>query len=386
MNKTFFIIWADPKFYQTLIFLSKKINTKNNKVIIISRNTKNTEDIIKKVNFGRNVEILNNPLLINNSLNLINYICFMLYVFFNFIKHNPSSVIFFNKKALFTAYLIKFIKRNTTFIYHNFDYDLKKNIKNIKVKTLIFLENYISKFCDILVFPSFERGKIFKNVTQNFSSKIYTFMNCFPKNFKVKKRHDFKKFLKIKNLNNKKIICHLGSIGPHHHIENIIESFKYVKKNIILIIAGKSNGNFSKYLQKKIIRNKAENNIFILEDVSNNYWFDILHNSNLGLCFYENINLSHKYMAGTSQKFNNYLCFNIPMIVNDNFDFKKFNKNRNIYEMINPKNTKRLANKINYILKNNSRTMKIKKNMKKVFNNELNFERQYDLSYGKFLS
>ena len=129
MNKTFFIIWADPKFYQTLIFLSKKINTKSNKVIIISRNTKNTEDIIKKVNFGRNVEILNNPLLINNSLNLINYICFMLYVFFNFIKHNPSSVIFFNKKALFTAYLIKFIKRNTIFIYHNFDYDLKKILK-----------------------------------------------------------------------------------------------------------------------------------------------------------------------------------------------------------------------------------------------------------------
>ena len=95
----------------------------------------------------------------------------MLYLFFNFIKHNPSSVIFFNKKALFTAYLINFIKRNTIFIYHNFFYDLKKNIKNIKVKTLFFLEKYISKFCDILVFPSFERGKIFRNETQNFTVK-----------------------------------------------------------------------------------------------------------------------------------------------------------------------------------------------------------------------
>ena len=59
-----------------------------------------------------------------------------------------------------------------------------------------------------------------------------------------------------------------------------------MKKNIILIIAGKSNGNFSN-IYRKIVRNKAENNIFILEDVSNNYWFDILHNSNLGLCFYD---------------------------------------------------------------------------------------------------
>ena len=55
--------------------------------------------------------------------------------------------------------------------------------------------------------------------------------------------------------------------------------------------------------------------VFILEDISNKLWFEILKKSHLGLCFYKPSALSHKYMAGTSQKFNNYLYFKIPMIV-----------------------------------------------------------------------
>ena len=67
--------------------------------------------------------------------------------------------------------------------------------------------------------------------------------------------------------------------------------------------------------------------VFIFEDISNELWFEILKYSNLGLCFYKPSVLSHKFMAGTSQKFNNYLFFKIPMLVNDNSDFKNFKKN-----------------------------------------------------------
>ena len=52
-------------------------------------------------------------------------------------------------------------------------------------------------------------------------------------------------------------------------------------------------------------------------------------------------------MAGTSQKFNNYLFFNLPMIVNDNLDFQRFKKNHDIFDMVNPNNPRRIAQKIN---------------------------------------
>ena len=90
-------------------------------------------------------------------------------------------------------------------------------------------------------------------------------------------------------------------------------------------------------------------------------------------------------MAGTSQKFNNYLYFKIPMIVNDNLDFRKFKKKYDIYDITNPDNPKNVAKNIDRILINKKRYSKIKKNMLSAFNNELNFEFQYSKSYGKFL-
>ena len=109
----------------------------------------------------------------------------------------------------------------------------------------------------------------------------------------------------------------------------------------MLIIAGNSINDYASFLRKKILLNKLSDKIFVIEDVSNNYWYEILKNSKLGLCFYNQINLSHKFMAGTSQKFNNYLFFNIPMLVNSNLDFKKFKKNYDIFDIVKNKNPKR---------------------------------------------
>ena len=59
MKNIFLVIWGDPKFYQTLIFLSKKFSSDKFKVSILCRNTDNTKDIIGKVNFGKNTKLLN---------------------------------------------------------------------------------------------------------------------------------------------------------------------------------------------------------------------------------------------------------------------------------------------------------------------------------------
>ena len=90
-------------------------------------------------------------------------------------------------------------------------------------------------------------------------------------------------------------------------------------------------------------------------------------------------------MAGTSQKFNNYLFFNIPMLLNNNLYFKMFNKNYVIFDIVKSNNPIEISISIKKLLKNNKRFMKIKKNMRRVFSNYLNFEKQYGESYDKFL-
>ena len=90
-------------------------------------------------------------------------------------------------------------------------------------------------------------------------------------------------------------------------------------------------------------------------------------------------------MAGTSQKFNNYLFSNTPMIANNSPDFIKFKKKYDIFNLVNPKNIKATSNQITKVLTDRSRYNKIKKNMKIAFKKELNFDYQYNISYNKFL-
>jgi hypothetical protein len=385
MKKIFFVIWGNPKFYQTLIFLSQKISKQNFKVFILARNLNHEKDIIKKVYFGKNVNILNSPKFLSKSNNTLDYLIFIFYVFFQFLLIAPNNIIFFNKKSLFCILILKIFGKKTNFTYHNFDFDLAQNTKILKEKILIKFELFCSRFCNNLIFPSKERSNIFKRISKNKKAKFYSFMNCFPVNFKARKSSKFKSFFGENNLTNKKIVCYLGSIGPNHYLHETIKSFKFINDEIVLIIAGNSINNYAKYLKDKIKTYKITKKVFIIEDVSNDYWYEILKYSKLGVCFYKRINLSHKYMAGTSQKFNNYLLSNIPMIVNDGKDFKKFKIKNDIFEITKSNNPKKIASSIKNIFKNLKRYKKIKSNMKITFKKKLNFGKQFNDSYEKIL-
>jgi len=385
MKKIFLIIWADPKFYQTLIFLSQKFSKNKFKVYIVCRNLKNFKDVIKEVNFGKNVKLLKSPNFLNTKFNLLNYIIFNFFIVIHLILKNPKNVIYFNKKALLNILFAKIFKKKTKFIYHNFDFDLLNSAKNFSERLLIRIEFFCSKKCNYLIFPSKERSILFKKDSKNSFSKYYYFMNCFPKKFIINNSTKFQKFLILNKLQTKKIICHLGSIGPNHFLEEIIDSFKFINDKFILVIGGSSINRFADHLKKKIEINNLKEKIYIIEDISNNYWFEILRKSQLGLCFYKQMSLSHRYMAGTSQKFNNYLFFNLPMIVNNNSDFKRFKKDFDIFEMVHPKYPKKIAQKIKKLFDNKVRYKKIKNNMKKVFDKKLNFETQFEKSYKRIL-
>ena len=386
MKIIFFVLWGNPKFYQTLIFLAQSFSKKGFKVYILSRNTTKEKDIIKNVSFGKNSKLINCPKFFSGYHNQLDYIFFIFFVLIKYLSKKPKNIIFFNKKALFISILLNLFKsKKIKFIYHNFDFELIQGNQSLKETLLIKLEFFSSKNCDYLIFPSNQRSRLFKLKSRNTNSKIYSFMNCFPIKNKIRNSSNRKKFLFKSQLKKKKIICHLGSIGPDHYLEEIIKSFKNLKDNIILIIGGSPIGNYSKILKKLILKNKLNHKVFIFENISNQFWFEILKNSILGLCFYKQSVLSHKYMAGTSQKFNNYLLFKIPMLVNKNSDFGNFKKKFDIFDMVNPKKPKNISNGITKLLSNKSRYLIIKKNMKASFEEELNFENQFSKSYYKFL-
>ena len=117
MKKVFLIIWADVKFYQTISFTSKFFDKNGYKIYIFYRKPNDKQDFIGKVDFGKNVQLI--PFQFS-SFNKISYLFFLAKCFLKKLIINPSTIIFYDRKALFCNILIQIIKKRTKLIYHNF--------------------------------------------------------------------------------------------------------------------------------------------------------------------------------------------------------------------------------------------------------------------------
>ena len=385
MKVFFFIIWADPKFYNSLVFLSKHLSNQNNKIYLLCKKPSKDEDIIGSLDFGSNCKVIYHEK--KNYLSIkIDFILFILKCLFYSIKLKPDNIICFNfHAALFINFFRIFNKRNSKHIYHNFDFDIPNKKSSLKKKINYHLEILTSKKFDYLIFPSKQRAEIFSKISKINIEKFYIMQNCFSKEYKMKYSNNLEIF--FNNLKNDKIkiVCRMGSIAPNHYLEEIIRSFCFVDEKCILILAGIDVDNYTKKLYEIIEKLNLEKKIFIFKNIDNFTWYEILKNVHIGLCFYEENSISHNNMAGTSTKFNNYIYGNIPMITNDNVDFNSLRKKIDILETTYPQNPKNIATKINFLLTDEKRYNEIKKNLNKSFYEEFNFEKQYENSYKKIL-
>ena len=110
-KKIFFIVWGNPKFYQTLVSLSKYLSQKDYKVYILAQKINTKEDIIENTDFGRHSKILYHPLHCSYFPNLFNFFTFIIYSLFLFLNFRPANTVLFNQHALFCAPLIKLFKK-----------------------------------------------------------------------------------------------------------------------------------------------------------------------------------------------------------------------------------------------------------------------------------
>ena len=115
--------------------------------------------------------------------------------------------------------------------------------------------------------------------------------------------------------------------------------------------------------------------------MTENLWLEILFKSHLGICFYKQDSISHKFMAGPSTKLNNYLLANIPFVACDNEDFQKFKSKFNVCELVDASNPEDIASKINKLFLNNTKYEMLKKNSKIAFLESLNFDEQFSKFY-----
>lgn len=375
MKKIVFVVWDNPEWYNTIIFSVNAFCKKNYEVHLIYFSSDKKANI-NIVDWGsktilhpikkRGCFIINLLFLYLNILNIIFSI-------------KPNFLILFNRRALMCNIFLKYFFTRLKIIYHNFDYNDPININNFAEYVETKIEFFLSRFCNLLVFPTLNRGKIFLRLAKIKNIKIIEFNNCFPKNYNPKKSQILNKIIKDRKIF---LVSRLGSIGPNHYIEELIESVNFWKKKIFLILAGQPNGkNFLIKINELIKKKNLENRIKIITSVNNKLWFEILFKSKLGICFYKPHSISHRHMIGASTKFNNYLFANIPFLVNKNREFLILRRHSQIYNIVNSKNPKNIAKSVNILRSNKKLYKNLKKNGADFFNKTMNFEYQFNKFY-----
>jgi hypothetical protein len=373
-TKSLMIIFANPKDYLNIIFTARELSNNYTQNHILCFEDK--KKFYGKVDFGKSkVFFLENKIFI--KFHYFNLLFFFFKCLVHFVKFRPNILIGYNSHGIVISYILSKLFKKPFLISHNFDFEELKSYKSNLRKFLFKLELLSARKSDLVILSNKSRANIYSRLGKIKKSKIDYMLNSYPINFKIKKSKILKKYLLKKKINYKKIIIRLGHFGPYHAIENLIRSALYWKDKFILILAGHGSLEYVQKLNKLIKDLDLQDKIIIFRSVTYKFWYDILFSGNLGVCLYEEKVLSHKHMGGASQKLNNYLLANIPMITNNNLEFKKFNMNNKCNILVNTSSPILIAKAINSILINKDYYKSLSKKSRIAFQDTFNFNYQF---------
>lgn len=353
-KKYFLIMWENPSAYYFMNYLIKKISKKFNLYIFFLDNkfesnlNTNFEEILKNCKVFKFYKK-------KNISNKLLYLKFLYKILKSASKEKPHYIYMINRYSIFTLLVLNFFS-NSKKIYHNLDFNVGKNLY---FKILNILEKICVYFCDVLIVSHPKRKQYFPNCN---NLKKIVFYNCINE---IKNNQSSQI-----NLSKKKIAYYFGSLGPSHGLKNLVKSFILSNEFYLVIHGWVVDKSYFKEL-KKIARKSK--NIIIKTNVKKKVWVNQLSKSSLGLALYKNNSYSHKYMSGASQKINIYLAAGLPILTSNSKDFQIFEKKYSCSKSVN-------IESIDDIIKGIKKTLNAKiykKNAKKAFNSEFNFETQF---------
>lgn len=292
-------------------------------------------------------------------------------------REKPDAIIGYNTLGFVAAFIASKVSPKSKLIYHNFDFDISTKGLGLLGRLLKRVELFAARSAYITIFPAPERAAKYRGMAR-LSSAPLSVLNCFPRSWAQQKTGELHALLKSKNLCFDKLVVHLGSIDPFHGIEATIRSVLQWNGNWGLIVAGFSNGSYLEEMQKLVSDLGLLNRVIFLPSVSNSLWYDCLYSAHLGICLYEPCNLSHAYMAGTSQKLNNYLVAGIPSIVSNSPDFISFVEKYKTSKVAEATDPISISQAVNSFLYNPEEYAEYCQAVKKAFESEFNFEKQFE--------
>jgi glycosyltransferase involved in cell wall biosynthesis len=374
--KILITIWADPRFYLATIFSAQVLSKKGNSIDLIYRKPNSDMNIPGDIDFGNNSRLWPIGRGSTSWLDKIDYFKFIIKAIKHAWKEKPEIVIGYDMHGIVTAYFVTLFCPNTKLIYHNFDFEVSTKFGLLRT-LLRRIEMVAARRADLIIFPASGRAKEYK-LMAGLSKEPLCVLNCYPISWPQKKTGELDKILENKGLNFDRLVVRLGTIGPAHAIEATIRSVLEWEGNWGLIMAGVSNGSYLEDMQKLVDSLGLSDRVIILRSVSFSLWYDCLYSAHLGVSLYESGSLSNNYMAGTSQKLNNYFVAGIPSIVSSSSDFISFAEKYGTSVVVDATDPHSIARAVNELLLNQELYVNYCLAVKHAFESEFNFEKQFE--------
>ena len=365
--KVLIAIWADPAMYIATIFTARMLSERGISVDLLYRTPNSHLNMVSDVDFGGRSRKLPVGGGYTGWRDKIDYAKFIIKAITWAWREKPEAVIGCNTLGIVAAFSVKLINPKTRFIYHNFDFDVSTKGLGSLGRLLRWVELISARRAEITIFPAPERAAEYKAMAQ-LKREPWSVLNCFPLSWPRQKTGELQRLLESKGLFFDKLVVQLGSIGPFHGIEATIRSVLEWKGNWGLIFAGISIGSYLEDMQKLVFELGLANRVILLPSVP----------YSLGICLYEPCNLSHAYMAGTSQKLNNYLVAGIPSIVSNSPDFIAFVEKYKTSKVAEATDPLSISQAVNSLLCNPEEYADYCHAVKQAFKSEFNFEKQFE--------
>lgn len=146
----------------------------------------------------------------------------------------------------------------------------------------------------------------------------------------------------------KKIVLYFGRITFNRGLEGLIESAKYLDKDIIIMLIGNGERKYISKLQWKIYQDQLYNKVMILPPVSSDEANMYVSSASIGIIPTPNVCLSYYYAA--SNKLFHYMMAGLPILVSDHPEKRNIVLGSEVGDVIDPDDPENIAKQINRIL------------------------------------
>ena len=372
--KVLLAVWADPKMYLATVFTSQLLSKRGIEVDVVYRKPNQKLDVAGDVDFGETSQMHPVGGGRDGWRDKISYAAFIVKLTAMVWRKRPDAIIGYNKLGLIASFFASRVFPKTRLIYHNYDFDIS-HLQDVLGRC----ELVMARKADLTIFPALGRSEEYKSIA-GLKREPMSVLNCYSLSYPVKKTGELNKILESKGFNFDRLVIRLGMIGPFHSIEATFRSIPKWKGNWGFIMGGFTSESYLKELNQLVEELGIGDRVLILPSVSNSLWYDILFSGDLGVSLYDPDpnNVGHNYMAGTSQKLNGYFVTGIPSIVPNTPEFISFVEQYGTSKLVDVSDPGSIAQAVNSFLGDSQKYDQYTKNVRKAFESEFNFEKQFE--------